>query len=53
MVTATGRDSDNAYYVQATKALAAGLECENIAFPGHHDASFWIPEEFASAFEVL
>ena len=49
MVTATGRDSDDAYYVQATRALAAKLECENVEFPGHHDVSFWMPEEFANA----
>jgi hypothetical protein len=49
MVTATGRDSDDAYYVQATRALAAKLGCENVEFPGHHDVSFWMPEEFASA----
>jgi pimeloyl-ACP methyl ester carboxylesterase len=49
MVTATGRDSDDAYYVQATRALAANLGCANIEFPGHHDVSFWMPEEFASA----
>jgi pimeloyl-ACP methyl ester carboxylesterase len=49
MVTARGRDSDDAYYVQATKALAAKLGCENIEFPGHHDVSFWMPEEFANA----
>ena len=49
MVTATGRESDGAYYVQATKALADRLGCENIEFPGHHDVSFWMPEEFADA----
>jgi pimeloyl-ACP methyl ester carboxylesterase len=49
MVTATGRESDGAYYVQATKALAARLGCKNIEFPGHHDVSFWMPEEFAEA----
>ena len=49
MVTATGRDSDDAYYVQATRALAARLGCENVEFPGHHDVSFWMPEEFANA----
>src|SRR5918994_4730797 len=49
MVTATGRDSDDAYYVQATRALAAKLGCENVGFPGHHDVSFWMPEEFANA----
>jgi pimeloyl-ACP methyl ester carboxylesterase len=48
MVTATGRDSDDAYYVQATRALAAKLGCDNIEFPGHHDVSFWMPEEFAN-----
>jgi pimeloyl-ACP methyl ester carboxylesterase len=49
MVTATGRDSDDAYYVQATRALAAKLGCENVEFPGHHDVSFWMPKEFANA----
>jgi pimeloyl-ACP methyl ester carboxylesterase len=49
MVTATGRDSDDAYYVQATRALASRLGCENVEFPGHHDVSFWMPEEFANA----
>ena len=51
MVTATGRDSDDAYYVQATKALAAKLGCENVEFPGHHDVSFWMPEQFANAIQ--
>ena len=49
MVIATGRDSDDAYYVQTTRALAARLRCENVEFPGHHDVSFWMPEEFANA----
>jgi pimeloyl-ACP methyl ester carboxylesterase len=49
MVTATGRDSDDAYYVQTAKTLAAKLGCENVEFPGHHDVSFWMPEEFANA----
>jgi pimeloyl-ACP methyl ester carboxylesterase len=49
MVTATGRESDGAYYVEATKALAARLGCENVEFPGHHDISFWMPKEFAEA----
>jgi pimeloyl-ACP methyl ester carboxylesterase len=49
METATGKDSDDAYYVQATRALAAKLGCDNIEFPGHHDVSFWMPEEFADA----
>jgi pimeloyl-ACP methyl ester carboxylesterase len=51
MVTAIGRDSNNAYYVQATKALAARLGCKNIEFPGHHDLSFWMPREFANAIQ--
>jgi pimeloyl-ACP methyl ester carboxylesterase len=51
MVTAIGRDSDNAYYVQTTRALAAKLGCENVEFPGHHDVSFWMPREFAIAIQ--
>ena len=51
MVTAIGRDSNNAYYVQAMRALAARLGCENIEFPGHHDISLWMPREFASAIQ--
>jgi pimeloyl-ACP methyl ester carboxylesterase len=51
IVTAIGRDSNNAYYVQATRALAASLGCENIKFPGHHDLSFWMPREFANAIQ--
>jgi pimeloyl-ACP methyl ester carboxylesterase len=51
MVTAIGRDSDNAYYVQTTKALAVKLGCENIEFPGHHDLSLWMPKEFANAIQ--
>jgi hypothetical protein len=51
MVTAVGRESDNAYYVQATRALADKLGCENLEFPGHHDLSFWMPKEFASAIQ--
>ena len=35
MVTATGRDRDDAYYVQATRALATNLGCPNVEFPGH------------------
>lgn len=49
MVVAVGRDSDEAYYVQSTRVLAAKLGCETVVFPGHHDVSFWMPEEFASA----
>jgi pimeloyl-ACP methyl ester carboxylesterase len=49
MVTATGKDSNDAYYVLATRALTGKLECDNVEFPGHHDVSFWMPEEFANA----
>jgi pimeloyl-ACP methyl ester carboxylesterase len=49
MVAAVGRDSDDAYYVQSTRVLAAKLGCETVEFPGHHDVSFWMPKEFASA----
>ena len=49
MIIAVGRDSDNAYYVQTARALAAKLGCENVVFPGHHDVSYWMPEEFANA----
>lgn len=49
VVVAVGRDSDDAYYVQASNALATKLECETVEFPGHHDVSFWMPEEFANA----
>lgn len=45
MVTAVGRESDSAYYAQTTMALAAKLNCGNVEFPGHHDVSFWMPEE--------
>jgi pimeloyl-ACP methyl ester carboxylesterase len=51
MVTAIGIDSDNAYYVQTTRALAAKLGCENIEFPGHHDLSLWMPKEFANTIQ--
>jgi pimeloyl-ACP methyl ester carboxylesterase len=53
MVTAIGRESDNAYYVQATRALAAKLGCENVEFPGHHDVSFWMPKDFANAIRQI
>ena len=51
LVTAIGRDSENAYYVQATAALASKLGCENTEFPGHHDISFWMPREFAKSIQ--
>ncbi len=51
LVTAVGRDSDNAYYVQATRALAAKLGCQNLEFPGHHDLSLWMPREFAKSIQ--
>lgn len=50
IVVAVGRDGgDDAYYVQASRALADKLGCATIEFPGHHDVSFWMPEEFANA----
>jgi pimeloyl-ACP methyl ester carboxylesterase len=48
IVTAVGKDSNDAYYVQSTRALAK-LGCEIIEFPGHHGASLYMPEEFAKA----
>jgi pimeloyl-ACP methyl ester carboxylesterase len=51
IVTATGIDSNGAYYVQATMALAAELECNTVKFPGHHDVCFWMPNEFANAIQ--
>lgn len=51
IITATGIDSIDAYYVQATKALAAELGCNNVQFPGHHDVCFWMPREFANAIQ--
>jgi pimeloyl-ACP methyl ester carboxylesterase len=49
MVAAIGRDSDESQYVQSTWALASKLHCECIEFPGQHDVSFYMPEEFAKA----
>jgi len=49
IITAVGADSNNAYYVQATRALASELECNSVEFPGHHDVCFWMPKEFANA----
>jgi hypothetical protein len=40
MVTAVGRDSDDAQYVQSTRVLASKLRCKFIEFPGRHDVSF-------------
>jgi hypothetical protein len=53
LVTATGRDSDDAYYVRGTGALASKLGCENVEFPGHHDISLWMPKEFATAIQKV
>ena len=53
LVTAIGRDSDNAYYVQATRALASKLGCENAEFPGHYYISFWMPREFAKSVQEI
>jgi pimeloyl-ACP methyl ester carboxylesterase len=47
IVTAVGRNSDDSQYVQSTMALASKLHCECIEFPGQHDVSFYMPEEFA------
>jgi hypothetical protein len=44
-----GKEGYDAYYVQATKALASKVGCETVVFLGHHDVSFWMPEEFATA----
>jgi pimeloyl-ACP methyl ester carboxylesterase len=49
MVTTVGQDSDDAHYVQSTRALASKLRCECIEFPGQHDVSFYMPQEFANA----
>ena len=49
MVAAIGRDSDESQYMQSTRALASKLHCECIEFPGQHDVSFYMPEEFAKA----
>ena len=51
MVTAVGRDSDDSQYVQSTRALASKLRCGCIEFPGQHDVSFYMPEEFARALQ--
>lgn len=51
MITAIGRESDDAYYVQATRKLAGMLGCEILEFPGHHDLSLWMPKEFANAIQ--
>lgn len=51
MITAIGRESDDAYYVQATRKLAGKLGCEILEFPGHHDLSLWMPKEFANAIQ--
>jgi pimeloyl-ACP methyl ester carboxylesterase len=48
VVTAIGRDSDDSQYVQATKALTSRLRCKCIKFPGQHDVSFYMPQEFAT-----
>lgn len=51
MAAAIGRESDDAYYVEATRALADNLRCDIIEFPGHHDVFFHMPEEFAKAIQ--
>jgi pimeloyl-ACP methyl ester carboxylesterase len=52
MVVAIGKDSDGAYYVHASNAFVSKLGCEKVEFPGHHDVSFWMPEEFANAIRL-
>jgi hypothetical protein len=47
MVAAVGGESNDVYYVQSTRALASKLHCQCIEFPGQHDVSFYMPEEFA------
>jgi pimeloyl-ACP methyl ester carboxylesterase len=47
MVAAVGLDSNDAYYVQSTRALTSKVRCECIEFPGQYDVSFYMPEEFA------
>ena len=49
MVVAVGAESDDAYYVRATREIASRIGCRCIKFPGQHDASFYIPEEFTNA----
>lgn len=49
MVAAIGRDSDDAHYGQSTRVLASRLHCKWIEFPGQHDVSFYIPQEFANS----
>lgn len=51
IVTATGIESNDAYYVRATRALAAELGCNHVDFPGHHDVCFWMPKIFASTIQ--
>ena len=48
MITAVGRDSDDSQYVQATRALTSRLRCKCVEFPGQHDVSFYMPQEFAN-----
>ena len=49
MVAAIGRDSDDAHYVQSTRVLTSRLHCKCIEFPGQHDVSFYMPQEFANS----
>jgi hypothetical protein len=52
MIVAIGKDSDGAYYVHASNAFVSKLGCEKVEFPGHHDLSFWMPEEFANVIRL-
>lgn len=47
IVAAVGIESDDAYYVQFTKALVTSLGYPCIKFPGQHIVSFYVPEEFS------
>ena len=49
MVAAIGQDSDDAHYVQSTRVLTSRLYCKCIEFPGQHDVSFYMPQEFANS----
>jgi hypothetical protein len=51
MITAVGRDNDDSQCVQATRALTSRLRCKCVEFPGQHDVSFSMPQEFANTTE--
>jgi hypothetical protein len=49
MKSAPVKEKDDAHYVQSTRALASTLRCKCIDFPGQHDVSFYMPQEFSNA----